>query len=84
MMGGGKVNRAEVEWYSADWPMIGQKYRHIKTGGLYTVVNLALLESTLEPLVVYHPDDMNSELDGQITWARPLSQFMDGRFEELD
>jgi hypothetical protein len=43
-------------------------YRHYK-GGLYVVVGRAVLESTLEPLVVYQG------FGSAVTFARPLSEW---------
>jgi hypothetical protein len=43
-------------------------YRHYK-GGLYVVVGRAVLESTLEPHVLYQP------FDSPVTFARPLLEW---------
>lgn len=48
--------------------------RHTKTGGIYSVVALAVQESDLTPVVVY------SDGHGQM-WTRPAKEFFDGRFE---
>ena len=50
------------------------RMRHRKTGGIYTVMALALEEATLEPVVVY------CGATGQV-WTRPASEFFDGRYE---
>ena len=53
----------------------GQVYRHLKTGGLYRIIDPdALLEATREAVVVYR-----SLADGQ-TWVRSRTEFFDGRF----
>jgi hypothetical protein len=46
----------------------GQIYRHYK-GNLYTITNIAILESNKEILVIYTDSDKN-------TWARPIYDFM--------
>jgi hypothetical protein len=48
-------------------------YRHLKSGHIYAVTGIVLLEATLTPLVVYHGAN-------NVTWARPFDEFMDGRF----
>ena len=57
-------------------PPAGSTWRHRK-GGVYTVVSAAIREEDLSPLVIYR----NSE---GVTWARPLSEFGDGRFTPVD
>lgn len=56
--------------------LIGRNFRHRKTGTIYQVTSLAYNESTLEPLVIYHDADL-------VYWARPLSEFVDGRFMKV-
>lgn len=54
----------------------GKLYRHVKTRGLYRLVlKEVTLEATMEPCVIYRSAD-----DGR-HWARPVSEFTDGRFE---
>lgn len=53
--------------------LIGKNFKHRKTEIVYHVTSLAYNESTLETLVVYHDADL-------VYWARPLSEFLDGRF----
>lgn len=50
------------------YPQKFAMYRHHK-GGLYQVINNALMEGTKEPVVVYkdHP--------GGYVWVRPLSEW---------
>jgi hypothetical protein len=52
----------------AECPETGSRWRHYK-GGVYVVVGCAMHEGLLEPLVLYR------DLDGGITWARPLGDF---------
>jgi len=49
-------------------------WRHVKTGGIYESLMVALRESDRAPLIVYR----NVET-GQV-WARPATEFNDGRF----
>jgi hypothetical protein len=53
--------------------LIGKNFRHRKTETVYHVTSLAYNETTLEPLVIYHDANL-------VYWARPLSEFVDGRF----
>jgi hypothetical protein len=46
----------------------GQIYRHYK-GGLYSIVDVAIKEDTLEPLVIYRSNAKGT------TWARTLANF---------
>ena len=59
-----------------EYRMIGKNFVNLKTGRVYQVVNLAYRESDLEVVVIYHDESM-------VHWVRPLSEFMDGRFQQL-
>lgn len=50
-------------------------YRHVKTGGLYEFICYAKHESTGEVMAIY------KSLETGYKWARPESEFNDGRFE---
>lgn len=50
-------------------------FRHMKTGGLYSLLAIAVRESDLEPVAIY------SSQETQTTWTRPAREFFDGRFE---
>lgn len=54
----------------------GQRWRHYKTGGVYQVIATAILESTLEPAVVYAGKD-------GVVWVRSMSIFL-GRARQGD
>lgn len=61
----------------------GQRYRHIKTGGVYEVLALARIEATLRDVVVYrHVNAVTwSPTPGPgNVWVRPADEFCDGRF----
>ena len=53
----------------------GAKFRHKKTGGIYTLESYATIEATMTPAVVYR-HFQTDEL-----WVRPEKEFFDGRFE---
>lgn len=53
--------------------LIGKNFKHRKTETVYHVTSLAYNGSTLETLVIYHDADL-------VYWARPLSEFVGGRF----
>lgn len=53
--------------------LIGKNFKHRKTETVYHVTSLAYNGSTLETLVIYHDANL-------VYWARPLSEFVDGRF----
>lgn len=61
---------------------MSQRWRDKKRGTYYTEVGLAALQ-TAEPipdgtaLIVYRGDD-------GLLWARPSTEFKDGRFERVD
>jgi hypothetical protein len=63
---------------------VGGLYRHSKTGGLYRVVDLALLEATEEVGVVYR-----AEYGEKLVWVRSLGNFLEEvegvkRFEKVE
>jgi hypothetical protein len=54
----------------------GARYRHLKSGGEYTVLLTGKLEATGEDVVIYQSET------SQI-WVRPLAEFVDGRFQPV-
>ena len=59
-------------------PLTGQTYRHKKTGNLYRVLHAdARIEATNTEAVVY----TRADFETGIVWVRPLTEFLDGRFE---
>lgn len=60
--------------------VIGGYYRHKKSGGIYQIVMLATIHSTMKPAVVYAA----RTLDGVRAWVRTTDEFCDGRFEPVD
>jgi hypothetical protein len=62
----------------------GGWWQHLK-GGRYSVIGLAKHSETLEPMVMYHPDEKPQEI-----WVRPLWMWHEGvksgvkRFTKLE
>jgi hypothetical protein len=57
---------------------VGSLWRHKKTGTIYTIKDIAILEYDLSLVVSY------KELGAsKVHWIRPLSEFLDGRFEKV-
>lgn len=54
--------------------MPGVRYKHVKTGGFYEVLDIATLEATGELAVVY------KSTENCRRWIRPYEEFCDGRF----
>lgn len=50
------------------------KYLHLKTGGMYELLHIAVTSDTLLPAVVYQKED-------GVIFVRLASEFFDGRFE---
>lgn len=59
----------------AEVPGAGTMWRHLKSERLYRVIGSALREEDKAVLVLYRRHAPGSEI-----WARPLPEFMDGRF----
>ena len=53
---------------------------HIKTGNHYIVKHHVILESNLEPHVVYY----RRYDDPIVTWCCPAKEFFDGRFQYIE
>lgn len=56
--------------------MIGQLYRHVKSGGVYIVTGFCVIEATNRPGILYRK--VNAGYD--VTWVRDRAEFLDGRF----
>ena len=57
--------------------MIGTAWRHLKTDRVYTIVGVCRIEGNNEPAFLYELEP------GEIVWARPMDEFLDGRFERV-
>jgi hypothetical protein len=64
-----KVPSEELERRLADCPAAGTLWTHTKSGRRYRVTGRAVLEATLEPLVLYQP----AAGPDSVVWARPLA-----------
>jgi hypothetical protein len=54
----------------------GFDWEHVKTGKRYRIVDVAIEESTLIPVVVYRCTTSGA------VWTRPVVEFFDGRFRD--
>ena len=59
-------------------PKVGSYWRHKKTNHKYIVIGGAVIEATMAESVVYRR--MPLEADPRC-WVRPVTEFLDGRFE---
>ncbi len=56
----------------------GSHWRH-RNGGIYEVVSIVIIEGTMSPAITYRCIDLSPAL----TWCRPASEFVDGRFSRV-
>jgi hypothetical protein len=61
------VNRLKK---AGDIVRVGGRYRHVKSGGLYRLKELAILENSEEIGVMYQ-----AEYGKKLTWVRTLADF---------
>jgi len=54
-----------------------QVWLHVKSQQYYEIIGYGLLESTLEPIVIYRRRGTDAPL-----WVRPVAEFFDGRFTQ--
>jgi len=63
-----------------DQAPVGSEWRHVRTGGLYIVINHAVTsDDDMTPTVVYAPWTEEG-LNHPVVFVRPASEFFDGRF----
>lgn len=55
-----------------------QRWRHVKTGGVYEFVAEAMNEADTSVVIVYR------NVETGVTWVRAAGEFFDGRFECVD
>ena len=68
----------EIAAVEAEVPL-SSTWRHVKSGGVYMVVDYCLFERDAKPMVLY------SRIEGEAPiWARAATEFLDGRFVRLD
>ena len=66
----GKRAESELRQLLKDCPIpYGLTWEHVRTGRLYSVIAVCLIESTLEPAVVY------KGLFDETAWVRPLIEW---------
>lgn len=56
--------------------LVGTHWRHKKTDREYVVTGICLREMNLEEHILYRA----LETETNHTWARPVAEFLDGRF----
>lgn len=56
----------------------GTLWVHLKTGHRYVLVDVCMIEATLTDAALYKSEDGSGPI-----WCRPLSEFTDGRFEQV-
>jgi hypothetical protein len=63
---------------SSNYVVPGAKYRHSKSGHLYVVLFLGLIEATKEPAVIYRlaPGE-DPLLDDTTVWIRPVVNWLE-------
>lgn len=59
-------------------PAIGSVWLHKKSGHYYSVVDIVVIEATVEDAVSYRRIPTSAD---QRKWVRSVREFMDGRFE---
>ncbi len=57
----------------------GSMYRHRKSGRYCIVLAIGKIEATLNPCVIYQ-----ATYGSRDVWVRPLDEFMDGRFADME
>lgn len=70
------IEKRTINGVEVDFPSISNLWRHIKTGGVYVVMCPAVIETDAVPAVAY----AIANGDGTV-WVRPVTEFLDGRFE---
>lgn len=63
---------------TAEKAPIGSFWQHVKSGSLYRVEGICLIEASCEPAIIYHLH--LAEAGQMIRWMRPAAEFLDGRF----
>jgi hypothetical protein len=67
---------------------IGERWRHVKSGGEYEIVAIGRLqvsgELDMAECVVYKSLRGSGDYPVGSIWVRPLKDFLDGRFVKVD
>lgn len=69
------TNKRTLLGREIDFPNTGP-WTHVKSGGRYVVLWPCIIENGLVPAVAYGRFDVDGPM-----WIRPVSEFLDGRFE---
>lgn len=56
----------------------GSEWKHLNTGRVYVAYHTLLIEATLEVGITYSAHGSH-----HVLWMRPVSEFLDGRFERV-
>jgi hypothetical protein len=67
---------------------IGEKWKHVKSGGEYEIVGVGRLQVKNEDLdmaecVIYKSLQDSGEYKAGCIWVRPMNDFLDGRFVKI-
>jgi hypothetical protein len=62
--------------------LVGTRWVHVKSGGKYQITGLALREINMEEHILYRKLKDDGLFDTH-TWARPATEFLDGRFKRI-
>ena len=71
------ISNDDLESMLADAPPVNGEWRHRKSGNHYRIVEVCILENTLQSAIVY-----KSMENPALTWCRPLSEWLE-KFEYL-
>ncbi len=72
------IEQRTINGEKIGFPDGSKLWRHIKTDGIYAVLCPAVIEAGTVPAVLYS----KSGGDGTV-WVRPVTEFLDGRFEVM-
>ncbi len=67
------ADRPLAEYYGTHW-------QHLKTDHVYEIIGSCRIEASNTPAFLYRLADQD---DATISWARPVDEFLDGRFKRL-
>ena len=72
------IEKRFINGKEVDFPSTDRLWRHIKTDGIYAVLCPAVIEAGAVPAVAYAIANGNGTV-----WVRPVTEFLDGRFEVI-
>jgi hypothetical protein len=65
-------------------PSLGSIWQHCRRGTRYTVLHIGTLQTSEEPGLDDELCVIYQNISHYAVWVRPLTEFMDGRFIEID